>query len=128
MVFPCSFDEVSEIIKSLKDGKSIGPNSIPIKLLKILDPYISVNLSDLINESFETGCFRDKLKIVKVIPVFKKGLTTKKSNYRPISLLSIFSKIFEKLMYKRLVRVLEECESLFNLQFGFRSGNSTYHA
>ena len=128
LVFPCSSNEVSEVIKSLKNGKSVGPNSIPIKLLKILDPYISVNLSNLINESFETGIFPDKLKIAKVIPVFKKGLTTKKSNYRPISLLSIFSKIFEKLMYQRLYRFLEACESLFNMQFGFRSGHSTDHA
>ena len=92
LVSPCSSNEVSEVIKSLKNGKSVGPNSIPIKLLKILDPYIYVNLSNLINESFETGIFQDKLKIAKVIPVFKKGLTIKTSNYRPISLLSIFRK------------------------------------
>ena len=59
-----------------------------------------------------------------MIPIFKKGLTTKESNYRPISLLSIF----EKLMYQRLYRFLEACELLFNLQFGFRSGHSTDHA
>ena len=127
-IFPCTSDEVSEVIKSLKNGKSSGPNSIPIKLLKILDPHISADLSILINESFETGIFPDKLKIAKVVPVFKKGLTTKKSNYRPISLLSIFSKIFEKLMYQRLYRFLEIRELLFNLQFGFRSGHSTDHA
>ena len=127
-IFPCTSDEVTGVIKSLKNGKSSGPNSIPIKLLKILDPLISIALSVLINESFETGIFPDNLKIAKVIPVFKKGLTTKKSNYRPISLLSIFSKIFEKLMYQRLYRFLETCELLFNLQFGFRSGHSADHA
>ena len=121
-------DEVSSVIQSLKNGKSCGPNSIPIKLLKILDSLISVNLSTLISESFETGIFPDKLKIAEVIPVFKKGLATKKSNYRPISLLSIFSKVFEKLMYKRLYSFLEVCELLFNMQFGFRNGHSTDHA
>ena len=54
-IFPCTSDEVSGVIKSLKNGKSSGPNSIPIKLLKILDPHISLTLSILINESFETG-------------------------------------------------------------------------
>ena len=77
-------------------GKSSGPNSIPIKLLKVLDLPISNDLSILINESFETGIFPEKLKIAKVIPIFKKGLASRKSNYHPISLLSVFSNLFEK--------------------------------
>ena len=93
LVFPCSSNEVSEVIKSLKHGTSVGPTSIPIKQLKILDFYISVHLSNLINESFETGIFPDKRKIATVIPVFKKGLTTKTSKYRQSSLLSLVSKL-----------------------------------
>ena len=127
-VSPCASNEVSTVIQSLKNGKSSGPNRIPIKLLKVLDPYISVTLSSLINESFETSTFPDTLKIAKVIPVFKNGLSTKTSNYRPISLLSIFSKIFEKVMYQRLYKFLEVGELLFDMQFGFRSGHSTDHA
>ena len=94
LISPCTLSEVSSVIQALKNGKSGGPNSIPIKLLKILESHISVHLSCLINESFARGIFPDKLKIAKVIPVFKKGLT--KSNYRPISLLSIFSKYLKK--------------------------------
>ena len=109
-------------------GKSSGPNSIPIKLLKVLDLQISNNLSILINESFEIGIFPEKLKIAKVIPIFKKGLASRKSNFRPISLLSVFSKLFEKLMHKRLYRFLEICEILFCMQFGYRTGHSTDHA
>ena len=75
----------------------------------MLDPLISVDISTQLNESFKTGIFPAKLKIAKVIPVFKTGLTTKKSNYRPISHLPIVSKIFEKLMYQRLYRFLEAC-------------------
>ena len=127
-ISPCTSSEISLVIQELKNGKSSGPNSIPIKLLKILEPHISVDVAILINESFETGIFPDKLKIAKVIPVFKKGLTSKNSNYRPISLLSIFSKLFEKIMHKRLYRFLEICEALFCMQFGFRSGHSTDHA
>ena len=69
-----------------------------------------------------------QLKIAKVIPIFKKGLASRKSNYRPISLLSVFSKLFEKLMHKRLYRFLEICEILFRMQFGFCTGHSTDHA
>ena len=126
--YPCTPTGVSDVIKSLKNGKASGPNSIPIKLLTPLDPQISVSLSFLINESFQTSTFPDMLKIAKVIPVFKKCLTSKLSNYRPISLPSIFSKIFEKLMYQHHYNFLERYQSLFNLQFGFRSGHSTDHA
>ena len=127
-VSPCSAIEVSSVIKNLKNGKSCGPNSIPVRLLKVLDPVISADLSILINESFKLGIFPDKLKVAKVIPIFKKGLVTKKSNYRPISLLSIFSKIFEKLMHQRLYKFLDAYEIIFNMQFGFRTGHSTEHA
>ena len=127
-ISPSTSDEVSNIIKSLVNGKSTGPNSIPIKLLKILDPCISPHLSLIINKSFEEGTFPDNLKIAMVIPIFKKGAAGNNSNYRPISLLPIFSKIFEKLMHKRLYSFLEMHETLFEMQFGFRTGHSTEHA
>ena len=127
-ISPCTTEDVSKVIQSLKNGKSSGTNSIPIKLLKTLHNPISSDLAVLINESFTTGVFPDRLKIAKVIPIFKKGLKTKTCNYRPISLLSIFSKIFEKLMQARLQTFLETCEVLFSMQFGFRSGHSTEHA
>ena len=60
------------------------------------------NIVVLINESFCTGIFPYKLKIAKVIAIHKKGSTDNPSNYRPVSLSSVFSKIFEKLMHKRL--------------------------
>jgi len=64
----------------------------------------------------------------KVIPLFKKGCPETVSNYRPISLLSVFSKITEKLMYKRLYHFLNVHEILYNLQFGFRASHSINHA
>ena len=69
-----------------------------------------------------------QLKIARVIPVYKKGPRTVISNYRPISLLSVFNKILEKLMYNRLTKFLEKHEVLFSGQFGFRSNRSTSHA
>ena len=127
-ISPTAPFEVSDVINALKSGKSIGPNSIPIKLLKIISPYISSPLSQIINESFQSGIFPEKMQHAKVIPLFKKGCPETVSNYRPISLLSVFSKITEKLMYKRLYHFLNVHEILYNLQFGFRASHSINHA
>ena len=80
------------------------------------------------NQSFQCGIFPDKLKIAKVISLFKKGNPELPSNYRPISLLSIFSKIFEKLMYRRLYKFLEIHNVLYSQQFGFQENHSIDHA
>ena len=120
--------EISDIISALKSGKSLGPNSIPMKILKCLSPLISSPLSQIINESFKSGIFPDKMKLAKVIPLFKKGCPLTASNYRPISLLSVFSKITEKVMYERLYKFLEKHEILYSLQFGFRASHSISHA
>ena len=68
------------------------------------------------------------MKLAKVIPLFKKGCPLTSSNYRPISLLSVFSKIAEKVMYERLYKFLEKHEILYTLQFGFRASHSINHA
>ena len=68
------------------------------------------------------------MKVAKVIPLFKKGCSLTASNYRPISLLSVFIKITEKVMYKRLYKVLEKHKILYHLQFGFRTSHSIDHA
>ena len=119
--------EISEIISLLKMGKSLGPNSIPMKVLKLLSPLISSPLSLIINESFQSGIFPDIMKLAKVIPLFKKGCPLTASNYRPISLLSVFSKMTEKVMYERLYKFLEKHEILYTLQFGFRASHSIDH-
>ena len=101
---------------------------IPIKLLKIIGSSVSQFLALLVNQSFQSGIFPDKLKLAKVISLFKKGNPEIPSNYRPISLVPIFSKIFEKLMYRRLYRFLEIHEVLYSLQFGFQENHSIDHA
>ena len=82
-------------------------------------------LCRIISLSLSTGIFPDALKICKTIPIHKGGLTTDIGNYRPISLLSVFDKIIEKLMHKRIYNFLEEHNILFCNQFGFRKNNST---
>ena len=128
VISPTAPFEVSDVINALKSGKSIGPNSIPIKLLKLISPYISSPLSQIINESFQSGIFPEKMQHAKIIPLFKKGCPETVSNYRPISVLSVFSKITENLMYKRLYHFLNVHEILYNLQFGFRASHSISHA
>ena len=92
--------EISDIISTLKSGKSLGPNSIPMKVLKCLSPLISSPPSQIMNESFQSGIFPKKMRLVKAIPFIKKGCPLSTSTYRPISLLSVFSKITEKVIYK----------------------------
>ena len=125
---PVTSIEVNDLINILNPSKSVGPNSIPIKLLKIIGCSVSPLLALLVNQSFQSGIFPDKLKIAKVISIFKKGNPELPSNYRPISLLPIFSKIFEKVMYKRLHRFLEIHKVLYSLQFGFQENHSIDHA
>ena len=125
---PVTSIEVNDLINILNPSKSVGPNSIPIKLLKIIGCSVSPLLALLVNQSFQSGIFPDKLKIAKVISIFKKGNPELPSNHRPISLLPIFSKLFEKVMYKRLYRFLEIHEVLYSLQFGFQENHSIDHA
>ena len=116
--------EVSDIISLLNTGKSIGPNSIPTRLLKILSLHICSPLSDIINDSFQSGMFPEKMQLAKVIPLFKKGCPLTASNCRPISLLSVLSKIIGKVMYKGLYDFLELHNILYSFQFGFRASHS----
>ena len=122
-----SNEEILEII-NLLDNKSSGPFSIPLKLLTLIPDLIIVPLSYIINLSFLKGEYPELLKTVKVIPIHKGGSTQDVNNYRPISLLSIFDKIIEKIMHKRLYNFLEEHNILYKNQFGFRKNNSTVYA
>ena len=124
---PATKFEVEDVISNLDSTKSVDPNSIPIKLLKVLNPYISKYLEKPVNKSFLEGNFPSKLKTAKVIALFNKGNTEIISNYRPISLLPIFSKIFERIMYNRLYTFTNH-NIIFPLQFGFQKNHSIEHA
>ena len=81
----------------------------------------------LINESLKSGVFPSKLKVAKVVPLFKSGDNKSFSNYRPISLLSVFSKIYEKVVNNQLYEYCEE-HIFTNSQFGFRKRSETTHS
>ena len=120
-------NEILEIINKL-DNKCSGPHSIPNNLLKITADLIIEPLHKIISNSFNSGKFPDPLKISKVIPIHKGNSSEEVNNYRPISLLSIFDKIIEKLVHKRLYNFLEQNNILYHNQFGFRKNNSTTYA
>ena len=90
--------------------------------------FFSHKLCDIANLSFVTGIFPDLCKTAKVIPIYKKDNPLLCENYRPISLLPIFSKIIEKLIYKRMYSFIDEHKLIYKRQFGFRSKHSTSHA
>ena len=121
-------EDVEDLISSMKTNKTSGPNSIPTNILKLFKKEFSIPLSDMINMSFNQGVFTNVLKVANVIPIHKKGDKLGCNNYRPISLLSNISKIFEKSMHICLVNLLRKNKLLFCHQFGFRSRYSVNHA
>ena len=122
-----SNEEVLDLIQALPN-KSSGPASIPLELLQVAADLIVVPLCHIINASFSSGIFPDSLKVAKVLPLHKGGSSQDLNNFRPISLLSIFDKIIEKLMHKRLYAFFEYHNILYKNQFGFRKNNSTIFA
>ena len=116
------------MMKCLPSLKHLGINPqdhFPIKLLKLIPDLILAPLCRIICMSFSIGKYPDSLKICKTIQIHKGGSTTDLNNYIPISLLSIFDKIIEKIIHKKLYNFLGEHNILFNNQFGFRKNNST---
>ena len=113
-IFPTSASEIEEEILNLKSKKASGPFSIPTKILKLLRDLLSKPLEILYNHSFSSGIVPDQFKIARVILVFKKVSQFVTGNYRPMSLLSIFNRILEKLMYKRLLSYINKNNILYD--------------
>ena len=94
---PTTPHEVSDTINYLKNSNSTGVDNISVKLIKSCSSLISSILSNINNHSLTSGIFPNALKMAKVVPVFKNGDVKCVSDYRPISVLPIFSKVTEKL-------------------------------
>ena len=97
-------------------------------MLKHCSPAIEKYLSEAFNMSFSKRKFPEFLKLAKVVPIFKRGDKTSPENYRPISLLCSISKIFEKLLYNRMVQFFVNRKLFASEQFGFRKKRSCVHA
>ena len=119
-----SKQEMSTIIKSLKNSSS-GYDGIKANLLKETFNLYITPLVHVCRLSLRQGYFPDELKIAKVVPIFKAGDPMSFNNYRPISVLPVMSKIFEKLMFNRVIDFFNSRNLLYSLQFGFRELHNT---
>ena len=122
-----NISDISNIIHSLKNKKCRVNDFMP-SILKRNAHLIAVPLTQLFNQSLAQGKFPTKLKHAQVIPLYKKGSKTDINNYRPISLLNVFSKIFEKAMKMKLVSFIETNKILTKSQYGFQKNISTQDA
>ena len=119
--------EVKNVIRNFKNKATMDTKISALKVAAENNRFIEA-LTKTIEASFEQGIFPESLKLAKVVPIHKEGSKTDVSNYRPISLLATFSKIYEKLMHHRLLTFLEMNNSLHEMQYGFRAGRSCEHA
>ena len=111
---------------SLDLSKASGPDCIPVVVLKNCEPELSYILAELFNKCLKESCFPDCWKVSSVVPVIKNvGERSTAKNYCPVSLLSVVSKVFEKLVNNRIVDHLEKCGLFSDFQYGFRSSRST---
>ena len=125
---PISVTETYNIINSFDNNKGGGYDNIPNNVIKYNIEFFSHLLTDLFNVVFETGIYPDCLKIAKVSPIFKSGDCKVVSNYRPISVLSVFDKILEKLIANRITEYLNAFNFFYCHQYGFRQGSGTDNA
>ena len=121
----CTENEVNDIIRDLKNGKA---SDIPISVVKFTNDTISPLLAVLYNKCMSDGVFPEVLKTGKITPIYKTGNPEDIQNYRPISTLPVFGKIFEKIIYSRLYSFFLSKNIITDCQFGFRKNHSTHHA
>ena len=121
----CSENEIAEIICDLNGNKS---SDIPLKVLKSCSKIIAPYLCKFYNYFMENGTFPQILKLGQITPIFKKGNTQLMENYRPVSTLPCFGKIFEKLIFNRFYNFIISKNILYENQFGFRRKHSTSNA
>ena len=125
---PTNEKEVIQICMSMKSKSSTGHDDISNKVLKEIIPYLAKPLTYIFNQSLSLGIFPDTFKLAKVIPIYKSGDRFDPTNYRPISLLPVFSKILEKIVYIRMINFITKCNLIYPEQYGFLKGRSTEQA
>ena len=118
-------NDVRKVIGELGAGKATGLDTIPVKFIKDGCNEIAKPLTHIINMSISSGDIPADLKIARVVPLHKKNSRTDVGNYRPVSVLSVVSKVIEKLVFKQLNSYLNDQNLLYELQSGFRPSYST---
>ena len=117
---------VKKVMMNLDLSKASRPNCILVVALKNFEPELSYILAELFNKYLKESYFPDCWKVSSVVPVFTNvGERSTAKNYRPVGLLFVFSKAFEKLVNNRIVDHLETCGLISHFQYGFKSSRST---
>jgi hypothetical protein len=124
---PATENEVFCILKNLKDNAP-GWDEFKPGIIKLVSEQIKFPLTHICNLSLTNGQFPDELKKAKVVPIFKNGDEKLYTNYRPISILPVFSRLLERIMYIRLLNFINKHKLLYDFQFGFQRGKSTHMA
>ncbi len=117
--------EILDIVNNCKNKYSTDCNDIDMSLIKSIIEHVVKPFTTICNQSFLTGIFPSNMKTAKVIPIFKNGDRHCFSNYRPISLLSQFSKILEKIFVRRIDNFIDKHKLLSDHQLVFRTNRST---
>lgn len=125
---PVDENEIGFIVNGLDSSKGPGHDGVRVDILKICSHSIVPLLVHAINCSLTTGIYPDQLKIARVTPIFKKGDSCNANNYRPISVLSAFDKVFEQAIKTRLTSFFDSNNYLYERQYGFRSKSGTHTA
>ena len=127
-VFTPSVSIVLSFLKKIDEKKATGLDRIPSKLLKMAASIIAPSLTSIFSKSILTGLYPNDWKAAKVTPLLKKGIKSDPNNYRPISVIPVVSKVFEKIVYSQLYHYLDSNKLLLGCQSGFRSLHSTLTA
>ena len=120
-------DGIKTIVSQLNNSAA-GHDGLPPSIMKQLSVEFAVPLTYLIHSSIIQGDFPEELKLAKVLPIYKADDEQLIQNYRPISVLPFFSKVFEKVIYQHVLDFIDSNSILYARQFGFRKGHSTSHA
>ena len=129
--FSVKLPTLSAVYKKLKDiskRKAAGLDKIPCKLLKIAAGIVAPSLTQIFNKIISMGIYPTDWKLAKVTPIFKKGKKDEMNNYRPISVISVVAKIFEKLIFEQLYEYLNNNNLISASQSGFRTLHSALTA
>ena len=125
---PVSENEVLEIIGNFKYSYVGWDELKPLIMKKSIKESIKTPLTHICNKSFNNELYTSELKMANVVPIFKSEDEMVFSNYRPVPVLPIFSKLLERLMYNWLICFINENKLLYDNQFGFQKAKSTYLA
>ena len=126
----CTLNEndIIKLVTKLEAGKSAGHDGLSVTILKWCLPYISAPLVCIFDAFMRMGSYPSIFKLAKVTALFKGGIESEVDNYRPISVLPVLNKVFEKVIHNQLIDFLDLHNVLFKQQFGFRKKHSTSHA